>query len=55
MLNEGFIFNKKNLYINYNDFKSGKSNILLVTGLSGSGKTTLGSKLASKNNAELIE
>ena len=55
MLNEGFIFNKKNLYINYNDFKSGKSNVLLVTGLSGSGKTTLGLKLASENNAEFIE
>lgn len=54
-ITEGFIFNKKDLYINYESFESGKSNVLLVTGLSGSGKTTLASKIAKENNAELIE
>lgn len=52
---EGFLFSNKNLYINYESFKNGTSNVCLVTGLSGSGKTTLGSKIANENRAELIE
>ena len=52
---ENFIFSKKNLYINYEAFQKGTTNVCLVTGLSGSGKTTLGSKIANENNAELIE
>lgn len=52
---EGFMFNKDNLYINFDDFKNGKSNIVLVTGLSGSGKSTLGKSLASEYKAEWIE
>jgi uridine kinase len=52
---ESTILNKDNIYINFDKFESGKSNILLITGLSGSGKTTLATKLATENHAELIE
>lgn len=41
--------------VNFEDFESGKSNIVLITGLSGSGKSTLGKKIADKYKAELIE
>ena len=55
VVNESYIFSKDDLYINYEDFESGKSNICLVTGLSGSGKSTLAKQIASKYSAELIE
>lgn len=54
-LDESYIFSKDNLYINYDDFKSGKTNICLITGLSGSGKSTEAQKVAKENNAEWIE
>lgn len=53
-LEENFIFSEDNLYVNFDKFKSGKSNILLITGLSGSGKTTLAKELAEKYNATRI-
>ena len=53
--NEGYLLSKDNLYINFDKFESGKSNICLITGLSGSGKSTLGKQLASKYNAEYVE
>ena len=53
--NEGYLLSKDNLYINFEKFESGKSNICLITGLSGSGKSTLGKQLASKYNAEYVE
>jgi hypothetical protein len=34
------------IYLNIEDFESGKSNVLLVTGYSGSGKSTLSHKLS---------
>lgn len=52
---EGYVFSKDNLYINFEKFESGKSNICLITGLSGSGKSTLGKQLANKYHAEYVE
>ena len=54
-VNEGYIFSKDNLYINFDKFKSGESNICFVTGLSGGGKSTLTQKIAKEQNAEWIE
>lgn len=55
MVNESYVFSKDDLYINFEDFESGKSNICIITGLSGSGKSTLANQVASKYNAEIIE
>lgn len=52
IISESYIFSKDDMYINYDKFESGKSNVLLVTGLSGSGKSTLASKT---KGAEWIE
>ena len=52
---ESLIISKGVYDVNFKDFESGKSNIVLITGLSGSGKSTLGTKIANKYNAELIE
>ena len=54
-IQESYVFSKNDLYINYDKFESGKSNICLITGLSGSGKSTLAEQIASKNKAEWIE
>ena len=48
IINENYIISKNDLYINFDKFESGKSNVLLVTGFSGSGKSTLVSQLAKK-------
>ena len=55
LINEGYIFSKDNLFINFDKFKDGKTNICFVTGLSGSGKSTEAEKLAKEYNAEWIE
>ena len=55
VLTESWIFNKDNVEYNLDKFKSGKSNILLITGLSGSGKSTLGEKYAKEYKTEFIE
>ena len=55
ILNEAMFLNKKDLYLNYEEWNLGRTNILLITGLSGSGKSTLGMKEASAHNAEYIE
>lgn len=47
-IEENMILNKKDLEINLDKFKNGKTNVLLVTGFSGSGKSTLAKQLASK-------
>ena len=52
---ESYLVSKKDVEYNLEDFESGKSNILLITGLSRSGKTTLGKEYANKYNATLIE
>jgi len=54
-LNESLIFNQKDIYKDFDKWESGKSNVLLVTGLSGSGKSTLAKNLAKKYNAEHFE
>ena len=50
-----FIINKKDLYVDFDKFNSGESNILLITGLSGSGKSTLAANLAKKYKCENFE
>lgn len=45
---EEMIFTKKDIVLNIDDFDSGKSNILFITGLSGSGKTTMSSELCEQ-------
>ena len=52
---ESFAINEKDLYINFDKFESGKSNILLITGLSGSGKSTLAANLVKKYKCENFE
>lgn len=54
-VNESYLFSKDNLYINFDKFESGKSNVCFITGLSGSGKSTLGESLSKKYKAEYIE
>lgn len=54
-INENFILKKDDLYINFDKFESGESNICLITGLSGSGKSTLGSEISNKYNAIHVE
>lgn len=54
-INESFILEKDDLYINFDKFESGKSNICLITGLSGSGKSTLGKEISKKYKAEYVE
>lgn len=53
-IDESMIFSKKDIVFNIDDFDSGKSNILLVTGISGSGKSTLSYTLAEQYNADII-
>ena len=55
ILNEAMFLNRKDLYLNYEEWNLGRTNILLITGLSGSGKSTLGMKEASAHKAEYIE
>lgn len=55
MMYESYLFSKDNLYLNFDKFESGKSNVCYITGLSGSGKSTLGEKLAKQYNAIYIE
>lgn len=54
-INESVIFSKDDLYWNFENFESGKSNILLITGLSGSGKSTIAKQLSQKYKAEYVE
>ena len=54
-LDESYVFSNNDLYINFDKFESGESNICLITGLSGSGKSTLGKQLASKYKAKYVE
>ena len=50
-----FIINKKDLYVDFDKFNSGESNILLITGLSGSGKSTLANNLAERYKCKNFE
>ena len=53
-LNENYLKNNKDLYLNVENWKPYNKNILLITGLSGSGKSTLSRNIAMINNAILI-
>lgn len=55
IINENFLFSKKDYYYNFEDWVNDKTNLLFILGLSGSGKTTISKKLAEKHNATLIE
>lgn len=52
---EANILNKPDLYYNYDDFKSGKKNMVMMSGFSGSGKSTLARKIARDNKAIFVE
>lgn len=54
-LMETTLFNKKDVHHKVEDFESGKTNILFITGLSGSGKSTMARQLVAKHNAVYIE
>ena len=54
-VDERYILDKKNSYINFDLFESGESNICLITGLSGSGKSTLSNEICREHNAYCIE
>lgn len=54
-ITESLLISKGVFDVNFEDFESGKSNVVLITGLSGSGKSTLGQKIADKYKAELVE
>lgn len=54
-IQENYIFNKNDNVYNFDDWDSGKSNILLITGLSGSGKTTMAFTLAKEYDAIVIQ
>lgn len=53
--NESVIFSKKNISYKFDLWKTGKENILFITGLSGGGKTTLANNIADKYNGVVIE
>lgn len=54
-LNENFVFSKNHTEYNLDKWESGKSNILIITGLSGSGKTTTAYTLAEYYKNEFKE
>ena len=43
------------VYVNFDEFSSGKKHAIFVHGLSGSGKSTLGHKIAEQYNAAYVE
>ena len=49
------LISQDDIYINFNDWKTKKSNVLFVIGLSGSGKSTLSNKMAEKYHAYRTE
>jgi guanylate kinase len=55
MLKETVDVDEKDLELNLDDFISGKSNILFITGFAGSGKSTLADTYVSKYDCEHYE
>lgn len=49
------IVKDKDIYINIEEWKVYKKNLLFITGLSGSGKSTLAKEIGKKNKAIIIE
>lgn len=54
MVDESYLINGKDIYVEFDKFESGENNVCLITGLPGSGKTTLAKQLASKYNATIV-
>ena len=46
MIQEGLLFDQKDIYYNKDKFDSGETNLCFITGLSGSGKSTMGRNMA---------
>ena len=55
MQTEDLKIDREDLEFNVDKFKSGESNILLITGFVGSGKSTLAAELAEKYNAQHLQ
>lgn len=55
LVNENYMLSKDDIYVNFEKFESGKSNICLITGYSGSGKSTLGRQIANDYDAYFVE
>lgn len=47
-------FSGKDVYFNFDKWKSGEINKLLILGLSGSGKTSLAHKIADQYNCDVV-
>lgn len=52
---QNIFFSENDIYVNYQDWLSGKARILLVIGQSGSGKSTLAQKIAKEYDAKYVE
>lgn len=48
LLNESYIFSKKDIYYNKDAFNKGDVNLCVIIGHSGSGKSTMGNAIATK-------
>ena len=55
IIEENYLFNEDDIYLNIDKFERGEKHILFITGHSGSGKSTLAKSLAKKYNAEYVE
>lgn len=53
-ININYIFSNNDICFNFDDWESGKYNILFIMGLSGSGKSTLAAKLIGQYGCEYI-
>ena len=53
--NESLLISKKHLEYKVEDWKNGKENVLLITGLSGGGKSTMAKTFQDKYNAVNVE
>lgn len=51
-LEESLLFNREDFIYKFDDWKSGKSKILLVLGYAGGGKSTTGKEIAKKYKAD---
>ena len=55
IIEENYLFNEDDIYLNIDKFERGEKHILFITGHSGSGKSTLAKSLAKKYNADYVE
>jgi adenylate kinase family enzyme len=54
-VSESLFISDDNIYYNFDKWKNGETNVLLITGYSGGGKTTLSKKLAREYHCKCIE